>query len=216
MLNQTTSSEVPEAKRRLMDSGVKLMRARGYNATTVDEICAEAGLTKGGFFHYFKSKDDIARAALAHFHEVSRKTYEEAPFRKLADPLDRVFGRLDFVKSFSGGEQQVTKGCLIGMFAQELAVTHPEIGGVCLDFFARMVGDFSKDLAEAKASHAPNAAFDPKGLAELYLAMVQGSLMLSKIAGNNDVLRDNVEQFRVHLKMLFGLDAGEKAGESRA
>jgi hypothetical protein len=78
-----------------------------------------------------------------------------------------------------------------------------------------MVGDFSKDLAEAKAAHAPNAAFDPKGLAELYLAMVQGSLMLSKIAGNNDVLRDNVEQFRVHLKMLFGLDAGEKAGESR-
>ena len=45
------------------------MRARGYNATTVDDICADAGVTKGGFFHYFKSKDDIAHAALTHFHE---------------------------------------------------------------------------------------------------------------------------------------------------
>ncbi len=55
------------------------------------------------------------------------KTYQDAPFRKLADPLARVFGRLDFVKTSVGGDHHVTKGCLIGMFAQELAVTNPEI-----------------------------------------------------------------------------------------
>ena len=143
-------------------------------------------------------------AALAHFHEDRMKSYEDAPFRKLADPLDRVFGRLDFVKASVGGDHHVTKGCLIGMFAQELAVTNPEIGGVCQNYFSRMVRDFSHDLAEAKAAHAPAAKFDPKGLAQFYLSIVQGSLMLAKIAGNNEVLHDNIEQFRSHLKCLFG------------
>ena len=207
------STKSSETKLKLMNAGVKLMRASGYNATTVDDICAEAGVTKGGFFHYFKSKDDIAKAAVTHFHEGKVKSYEEAPFRKFADPLDRVFGRLDYVKESIGGVNRVTKGCLIGVFAQELAFSNPEIRSVCQDFFSRIVRDFSNDLAEAKAAHAPNAAFDPKGVAMFYLAVVQGSLLLAKTAGSNDILAGNIEQFRAYLQTLFGLigQAGSKA-----
>lgn len=214
MLNRIQSTELSETKRKLVDAGVKLMRARGYSATTVDDICGEAGVTKGGFFHYFKSKDDIARAALTHFHEGKVLDYEAAPFRKLADPLDRVFGRLDYVKESVGPKGRVTKGCLIGMFAQELAVTNPEIRDVCQNFFSRIVRDFSQDLAEAKAAHAPDAKFDPKGVAQFYVATVQGSLILAKIADGNEVLRDNIEQFRTHLKFLFGLADTKQAGKS--
>lgn len=209
-----TSMELSGTKRKLVDAGVKLMRARGYNATTVDDICADAGVTKGGFFHYFKSKDDVAHTALAHFHEDRMKSYEDAPFRKLADPLDRVFGRLDFVKASIGGDHHVTKGCLIGMFAQELAVTNPEIGEVCRNYFERMVRDFSHDLTEAKAAHAPAAKFDPKAVAQFYLSIVQGSLMLAKIAGGNEVLHDNIEQFRSHLKFLFSPAGAKPAARS--
>ncbi|MBI1840499.1 MAG: TetR/AcrR family transcriptional regulator [Verrucomicrobia bacterium] len=205
MLHRIASTELPETKRKLVDAGVKLMRERGYNATTVDDICGEAGLTKGGFFHYFKSKDDIARAALTHFHEGKARDYEAAPFRKLADPLDRVFGRLDYVKESVGPKGRVTKGCLIGVFAQELAFTSPEIRDACHNFFSRIVGDFSHDLAEAKAAHASDAKFDPKAVAELYLAIVQGSLMLAKVADANEVLRDNIEQFRAYLRFLLGV-----------
>ena len=49
MLNRTRPNEVPETKRKLVDAGINLMRARGYSATTVDDICAAAGVTKGGF-----------------------------------------------------------------------------------------------------------------------------------------------------------------------
>src|SRR5271167_651780 len=92
-INQTT--ELPETKRKLVDAGVGLMRKQGFNATTVDDICSAAGVTKGGFFHYFKSKEDIAKAAMARFRDGKRQDFDNAPFRKLADPLDRVYGRLD-------------------------------------------------------------------------------------------------------------------------
>src|SRR6267154_897877 len=155
MLNRTDTKQLPETKRKLVDAGVALMRQRGFSATTVDDICAEAGVTKGGFFHYFKSKDDLASAALVRFHELKAKHYADAPFRKLADPLDRVFGRLDFAKEASGGAKGLTKGCLMGMFAQELSFTHPELRSLCQDKLARIAKDFATDLAEAKALYAP-------------------------------------------------------------
>jgi len=193
-----------ETKLKLVDAGIKLMRARGYNATTVDDICTDAGVTKGGFFHYFKSKDDIAHVAVTHFFEEKAKNYEAAPFRKEADPLDRVFGRLDYIKESAGPKNRVTKGCLIGVLAQELAFTNPEIRDICHSFFSRIVRDFSQDLVEAKAAHSPTVKFDPRAVAEMYVSIVQGSLILAKIAEHNDVLHDNIEQFRNYLKFLFG------------
>src|SRR5713101_2952567 len=117
MSTQLQTTELPETKRKLVDAGVNLMRSRGFNATTLDDICAAAGVTKGGFFHYFKSKDEIAKAALAQFAGGKARDFQKAPFRKLADPLDRVFGRLDFVRK-SAGATRLTRGCLIGMLAQ--------------------------------------------------------------------------------------------------
>ena len=64
MSKRSQKTELPETKRKLVDAGVNLMRSRGFNATTVDDVCAAAGVTKGGFFHYFKSKDNLAAAAV--------------------------------------------------------------------------------------------------------------------------------------------------------
>jgi TetR/AcrR family transcriptional repressor of nem operon len=181
------------------------MRARGFNATTVDNICSEAAVTKGGFFHYFKSKEDIAKAAVLRFREGKHRDFQDAPFRKLADPLDRVFGRLDFVKESTGGATRATQGCLIGMFAQELSFTHPEFRSACQDSFLRMAQDFEEDIAEAKSVHAAKAEFDPKNVAMLYVSIVQGSLMLAKASETNAVLHENIEQFRRYLQSLFNV-----------
>jgi TetR/AcrR family transcriptional repressor of nem operon len=204
MLNQSPALPLPETKRKLIDAGVELMRTRGFNATTVDDMCAAAGVTKGGFFHYFKSKDDLATAAVIRFHELKAKESTDAPFRALTDPLDRVFGRLEFVKESWGGRKGLTKGCLVGMFAQELSFTNPGLRGLCEEKFARMARDFETDLAQAKALHATHAAFDPKNLATLYVSIVQGSLILAKASESNRVLVQNVEQFRVYVQTLFG------------
>ncbi len=157
MLNRTDTKQLPETKRKLVDAGVALMRQRGFSATTVDDICAEAGVTKGGFFHYFKSKDDLATAAVTRFYDMKAKQFADAPFRNLADPLERVFGRLDFAKESAGGTRGLTKGCLLGMFAQEMSFTNAQFRSICHDRFAQIAKDFEIDLAEAKAVYAPRA-----------------------------------------------------------
>ncbi len=198
----TAADELPETKRKLMEAGVDVMRLKGYNATTVDNVCAEAGVTKGGFFHYFSSKEDLATAALKYFRDAQTEEMRTAAFRKLEDPLERVYGRLDFVTSVRAGAR-LTRGCLIGNFAQELSFTHPELRGVCDEMFARMAEDIERDLAEAKARHAPKAAFEPKAVAMLYVSITQGSLMLAKASASNAVYRSNVAQFKQYLETLF-------------
>lgn len=211
MTTKSNSLEPSETKAKLLDAGVKLMRTNGYNATTVDDICAEAGVTKGGFFHYFKSKEEIAKAAVERFGYDKGQELHDAPFRQLADPLDRVYGRLDFIKESVGGLSHSTRGCLIGLFAQELAFTHPELRSVCNDMFMRIAADFTRDLAAAKALYTPDASFEPAKIAWFFAAIFQGSSLLAKAAESNEVLMENIEQFRAYLHILFGKNPSRTA-----
>src|ERR1700729_4525706 len=85
-----------ESKTKLLDATLKVVRAKGYNATRIEDVCAEAGLTKGSFFHHFKSKDDLALAALEHWKASSGDLFANAPYHHAADPLDRILAYVDF------------------------------------------------------------------------------------------------------------------------
>ena len=198
-----TGAKIESAtKRKLLDAAMKLMVAKGFSATTVDEICAEAGLTKGSFFHYFDSKEDLTKAAVKHFHEFQQCMFDGAEFRSVADPLKRVFGRLDFIARFARNPQ-VPKSCLIGNLVQEIAGTHEGIRQVCESAMEAGVADFERDLAAAKIKHAPNANFEPASVARLYLTVIQGSMIMVKASRNAAVMEENVEHLRRYIESLF-------------
>src|SRR3981081_3451447 len=93
-----------ESKSTLLDAALLVIRAKGYSATTVDDVCRTAGLTKGSFFHHFESKEDPARAAGAHFSSMADGLFASAPYRTLPDPVDRLLGYVDFRKRILVGE----------------------------------------------------------------------------------------------------------------
>lgn len=192
-----------ETKDKLLDAAQKLMLAKGYTATTVDEICAAAGVTKGSFFHYFAGKEDIAKATAEHFLEMQQRVFGEAKFREFDDPLDRIHGRLDLLVEIARNPK-MPKSCLIGNFAQELSSTHPEIRNYCQCAFLGAAEDFERDLVAAKKRYAPRSSLDPTSVARLYISLIQGSMILAKAAQNAAVLEDNVEHFRKYINLLLG------------
>src|SRR6202142_3390683 len=101
-MNRGIMPQSPKAK--LLDAALSLIREKGYSSTSVDELCAQAGVTKGAFFHHFKSKDVLAVAAANHWSEITGAFFETAPYHKHSDPLDRVLGYLDFRQAILKGE----------------------------------------------------------------------------------------------------------------
>src|SRR5215467_15538476 len=93
---RTRSSDQADARTRLLDAAMRVIRQQGYSATTVDDICGAAGVTKGAFFHHFASKQDLGVAAATHFGQMAARLFGSAPYTEFADPLDRLLGYIDF------------------------------------------------------------------------------------------------------------------------
>ena len=60
-----------DARTRLLEAGRDVIRAQGYSATTVDDLCKAAGVTKGAFFHHFASKEALAIAAAGYWSDTT-------------------------------------------------------------------------------------------------------------------------------------------------
>lgn len=190
-----------ETEERLMKAAQSLMLEKGYVATTVDEICEAAGVTKGSFFHYFKNKEDLGKKLVQHFAHQMGSRMKDGVCCAGEDPLDRVYGYLDCAIGFAKNADM--KGCLVGTFSQELSESHPEIRSLCSQAFEGMVEMFKRDLAAAKEKYAPKAKFDVESLAETFIAIGQGSFILMKAREDKTVLSRTLSHFKQYLKTLF-------------
>jgi len=190
-------------RKKLLDAAQELMLAKGFTATSVDDVCEAAGLTKGSFFHYFEGKEHLGRAVAERFFAAKKEFFLSAPFRQKKDPLDRVFGHVDFLIEFSRSPM-AGHGCLLGTFVQELSATHPSIRSVCAACFEEQAAGLKHDLDEAKAKYAPRARWSTQSLAEHLLAVVQGAIILAKAKQDRKVVEDSLVHFREYLACLFG------------
>ncbi len=198
-----TKSDKPVTKERLLDAAHHLMLAKGFTATTVEQICTSAEVTKGCFFHYFKGKEDLARATLERVFEYKSRTLAEAPYRSLPDPLDRVYGYVDLVIEMSQSNI-AQQGCLLGNFAMELSDTHEDMRVTCANFFMKWTESFQADLDQAKAQEAPEANFDTLSLAEHFIAVLEGAFILAKSRRDMKVVKESLLHFKGYLRSLFG------------
>lgn len=201
MSTKTAQTESP-TKEKLLDAAQRLMLAKGFPATTVDEICETAGLTKGSFFHYFESKEDLGRAALAHYAGRGLGSLESAPFRQESDPLRRILASIDFWIDRINDPSTVC-GCLLGNFAQELSDTHPAIRAQCARYFARWTRMLRQDFEEARSAYRPRARIDTQGLAEHYVAAVEGGLLLTKASRDRKVFERNLRHLKRYVRSVF-------------
>jgi TetR/AcrR family transcriptional regulator, transcriptional repressor for nem operon len=198
------------ARDRLLDAAVHVIRSKGYSAARVEDICAEAGLTKGAFFHHFASKEACAIAAAAHFAANADSLFDAAPYSLLPDPRARVLGYVDFRKAILQGElPQFT--CLLGTMVQEAYDSHPAIRAACDRYISEHAARLASDFAEAKARYAPDAAWTPESAALFSQAVLQGAFILAKAKHGSQVAADCLDHLKRYFERLFEGGATEPA-----
>ncbi|CAI9416804.1 HTH-type transcriptional repressor NemR [Pleomorphomonas sp. T1.2MG-36] len=204
-----------DARAKLLDAALSVIRHKGYSASTVDELCAAAGVTKGAFFHHFRSKDALGVAAADHWSETTSALFAEAAYHRHDDPLDRVLAYVDFRKSLiAGGVPDFT--CLVGTMVQETYETVPEIRDACDRSISGHAATLVADIEAAMAERGMvTTGWTAQSLALHTQAVLQGAFILAKAKGGAEVAKDSVDHLRRYIELLFGrVPAGQPARSS--
>jgi TetR/AcrR family transcriptional repressor of nem operon len=191
-----------ESKTKFLNAAMHVIRVKGYTATRIEDVCAEAGLTKGSFFHHFKSKEELALAAAEHWGEVTSGLFRSAPYRQLADPLDRVLAYVDFRKEILQGEL-ADFTCLVGTMVQEVYDTNPDIREACNRSISSHASTVEADIAEAMQKYGVKGEWTAQSLALYTQAALQGAFILAKAKGGPEIAVNCVEHLHRYIEMLF-------------
>jgi TetR/AcrR family transcriptional repressor of nem operon len=199
----------PSARTKLLFAALSMIRARGYAGTSVEDLCGAAGVTKGAFFHHFKSKDALAVAAAGCWSETTAGLFATAPYHDHADPLDRVLGYIDFRKAILRGKVSEFS-CLAGTMVQEVYDTHPAIRDACERSISHHAATVEADIAEAMRSHGVDGNWTASSLALHMQAVLQGAFILAKAKAGPRVAEDSIDHLRRYVELLFDRRTAKK------
>lgn len=193
----------PDTRNALMEAAFGLVRTKGLAATTVDDICAAAGVSKGAFFHHFKSKDELAAAAGYHWSEVTEPVFAGAAYHGPDDPVERLLGYIDLRREMMAGEIAAFT-CVVGTMVQEAWATSPAVRAAAWDSMSRHAEALVPDIEAAKAALGIGDELDALGLARHMVAVVQGAFILVKASGDPGIGAETVRHLRRYIEQLFG------------
>ncbi|WP_257458084.1 TetR/AcrR family transcriptional regulator [Archangium lipolyticum] len=188
-----------QSKTKFLDAALQVIRTRGYTATRIEDVCAVAGLTKGSFFHHFKSKEELAIAAADHFSAMADRMFASGPYQRATDPRERLLGYVDFrIALLRGAPPDFT--CLLGTMVQEAYDTHPAIRAACDKHLSSHAATLARDIAEARARYAPDAPWTPESLGLFMQTVIQGAFILAKAKQGPDVAAESLRHLRRYLE----------------
>lgn len=209
-----TTNKKQTAKDKLLNVALTAIRTKGYSATTVDELCHEAKVTKGSFFHYFESKEALAIEAAKHWSRITGEFFKSAPYHTHADPLNRFLAYIEFRKEILKG-QTPEFTCLAGTMVQEVYHSNPNIRKACHDSIFAHAETLEADIQGAIDANLSNASFTAKSLAIHTQAVIQGAFILAKAGDSAELAAESIEHLLAYVRLLFNKGLPHGAGKLR-
>ena len=201
-VNSMPNQSQHESKNKLLNAALNVIRGKGYAATTVDDICQAAGVTKGSFFHHFKSKDDLALSAAAYWGEMTEGFFASARYHQSKDPLQRLLGYVDFRAEILQGDLP-DYTCLLGTLVQETYATHPDIRAACDKGMSTHIAIITRDVEAAKRLYAPDSPWSAESVGYFIQSVLQGAFIFAKAKQGPEVVRESLAHLRRYLGLLF-------------
>jgi len=190
------------ARTRLLEAARDIIRAKGYAAATVDDLCRVADVTKGAFFHHFVSKDALGVAAAEFWTEETTAFFEAAPYHQPADALERVLAYVAFRKAIIVGEIAGFT-CLVGTMAQEVYASSPDIRDACARSIFGHTATLEADIEAARRERGIAGDWTAASLARHTQAVLQGGFVLAKAGNDPELARESLDHLDRYIRHLF-------------
>lgn len=191
-----------ESKTRLLEAAMNVIRAKGYTATRIEDICEAAGVTKGSFFHHFSTKEELAIAAADYWSEITSAFFAESAYHNATDPLERLLAYIELRKAMLRGELAEFT-CLAGTMAQEVYATHPAIRDACGASISGHAATLIPDIQAAIDKYGVQGEWTAESLALMTQVAIQGAFVLAKARQSVSVAADSLDHLHRYVELLF-------------
>ncbi len=179
-----------DANIRLMDAALDLMWEESYGAVTIDDICNRADVKKGSFYYFFKSKADLAVAALDRMWETDWKPKLDDLFSSSREPLPRLTNYFDWIYR---SQVQVKKdygkvlGCPVCSVGSEVSTQEVDVNAKVREIFSRKRRYYESTIRDAIAE----GSIEPCDAAEKAIAvagLIEGVVSQARIMNDPEIL----------------------------
>ncbi|UUP18357.1 putative HTH-type transcriptional regulator YxaF [Nitratireductor thuwali] len=209
LVMRMTSSERrtgADMRERLLDLAEDAVLAKGFGATSVEELAAEAGITKNGFFYHFPNKNALALALLHRYVERDDALFDDvlARGRELSDdPLEAFLIALKLLAEATADLPEKFPGCLVATFCYQERLFDLEVHAlyhkIVLDWRSRF-----RSCLEAICEHYdPREDIDLDSVADMISTAIEGGMVLGRATGDSKILPAQIEMVRICIRMLF-------------
>lgn len=203
---QLPSRRGADTRERLLDAAESAVLAKGFAATSIDELIAAVGITKGGFFYHFKDKNDLAKALMLRYLERDRALLDDLFARGDElndDPLHGFLVGLKLFAEMVGGLPEAHPGCLAAAYCYQEQLFNQEIRDLNASGILAWRRRFLDRLEIIAAHYPPRRDADLAALADMAAALVEGGLILGKTLRDRSILPRQILLYRDLVRSLF-------------
>ncbi|MFO7653983.1 MAG: TetR/AcrR family transcriptional regulator [Candidatus Krumholzibacteriia bacterium] len=201
-----TAETRTDTRQRILDAAERLVLAQGFAATSVDRIIEAVGLTKGAFFHHFRSKSDLARALIERYWGQEQDLMQRLAARAATlagDPAQRLLVFVGLFLEMAEESQEPSPGCLFASYCYESGQFDAATMGIVAESilaWRRLLGGM---IREAAAARPPRGAVDPESLADMFTGVLEGAFIISRTMKEPQVFAQQLRHYRRYLELLF-------------
>ncbi|MBM3530923.1 MAG: TetR/AcrR family transcriptional regulator [Alphaproteobacteria bacterium] len=195
-----------DTRERLLEAAEAAVLAKGFAATSIDELIAAVGITKSGFFYHFKDKADLAKAMMLRYLEQDKALLDSLFDR--ADELneDPLHGFLVGLKMFAEMMANLPAnypGCLAASFAYQDTLFNREVCALNAEGMLAWRRRFRERFERIAERYPPRIPADLDTLADTAYTLAEGGLILNRVLKDPTILPRQILQFRDFVRLLF-------------
>lgn len=195
-------------RERLLDITEKSVLRKGFGATSIEEVIAEAGITKSGFLYHFSNKNALARALLLRYMAREDSLLDDvfARGRELTDdPLQGFLVGLKLLAEIMADLPHAHPGCLVATYCYQESLFDRDVRELNRQIVLGWRERFRTLLGAIYERYEATDAVDPDALADMVSAVIEGGLVLGTATGERAILPNQLLLLRSYIKLLFQL-----------
>lgn len=195
-----------QTRDRIMNIAEASVLAKGFAATSIDEILFEAGITKSGFFYHFRDKNDLALALVERFRDRDGGIFDdffERAAQLVDDPLHAYLAGLKLLAETMADVQAERPGCLVATFVYQDQQFDARVRAVLTSMTETWREQFLKRLEAIAEVYPPKVDIELRDLADMLLAVVDGGIIIAKALRQPRLLESQVLAYRAFVRTVF-------------